>query len=118
MKISRREAMKLFASSIPAYYASHTLSMAADNVPAIPPAPVVIPAPPGFGVADGPFKPNWESLAANYQVPDWYRDAKFGIWAHWGPKDVASKGRSRASGGRGGRQRRSPVGGEAKGTPL
>jgi len=19
-----------------------------------------------------------------YQIPDWYRDAKFGIWAHWG----------------------------------
>ena len=34
-------------------------------------------------VASGPFKPTWQSLE-NYQVPDWFRDAKFGIWAHWG----------------------------------
>jgi alpha-L-fucosidase len=31
----------------------------------------------------GKFEPNWDSLQ-QYQVPDWYRDAKFGIWAHWG----------------------------------
>jgi alpha-L-fucosidase len=34
-------------------------------------------------IADGPFKPEWTSLTA-YQTPDWFRDAKFGIWAHWG----------------------------------
>jgi alpha-L-fucosidase len=34
-------------------------------------------------IADGPFKPEWASLAA-YQTPEWFRDAKFGIWAHWG----------------------------------
>jgi alpha-L-fucosidase len=31
----------------------------------------------------GPFRPEWQSLA-NYQVPDWYKDAKFGIFIHWG----------------------------------
>lgn len=36
-------------------------------------------------IADGPFKPDWNSLA-NYQTPEWFRDAKFGIWAHWGPQ--------------------------------
>jgi len=37
-------------------------------------------------IADGPFKPDWNSLT-NYQAaPEWYRDAKFGIWAHWGPQ--------------------------------
>jgi alpha-L-fucosidase len=34
--------------------------------------------------AEGPFKPTWESLASQYQCPEWFRDAKFGIWAHWG----------------------------------
>ena len=34
-------------------------------------------------IATGPFKPDWNSLT-NYQTPDWFRDAKFGIWAHWG----------------------------------
>jgi len=33
--------------------------------------------------SNGPFRPDWESLAA-YHVPDWYRDAKFGIFIHWG----------------------------------
>lgn len=36
-------------------------------------------------VAPGPFKPDWYSLT-NYQCPDWFRDAKFGIWAHWTPQ--------------------------------
>lgn len=34
----------------------------------------------------GPVQPSWESLAANYRTPDWFADAKFGIWAHWGPQ--------------------------------
>ena len=42
-------------------------------------------------VADGKFKPNWESLQ-QYQVPEWYRNAKFGIWAHWGPQCQAEVG--------------------------
>jgi len=36
-------------------------------------------------MASGPFKPDWNSLSA-YQIPDWFRNAKFGIWAHWGPQ--------------------------------
>lgn len=32
-----------------------------------------------------PFAPSWDSLAA-YSVPQWFRDAKFGMWAHWGPQ--------------------------------
>lgn len=60
---------------------------AASTMPAytLPPAPMPIEAPPGFGVAPGPFQATWDSLAS-YRVPDWYRDAKFGIWAHWGPQ--------------------------------
>jgi len=33
----------------------------------------------------GPFKPTWDSLS-KYKVPNWFRDAKFGMWAHWGPQ--------------------------------
>ncbi len=36
-------------------------------------------------IAPGPFTANWNSLT-NYQTPEWFRDAKFGIWAHWGPQ--------------------------------
>src|SRR6185312_7726955 len=34
-------------------------------------------------IAAGPFEDRWESLQA-YTVPDWYVDAKFGIFIHWG----------------------------------
>ncbi len=36
-------------------------------------------------ITPGPFQPTWKSLE-QYKVPDWFRDAKFGIWAHWGPQ--------------------------------
>lgn len=35
----------------------------------------------------GPFADNWDSLG-NYQVPKWYRNAKFGIFIHWGVYSV------------------------------
>jgi alpha-L-fucosidase len=42
-------------------------------------------------VPSGPFLPYWESLKA-YQCPEWFRDAKFGIWAHWDPQCVPEQG--------------------------
>lgn len=33
------------------------------------------------------FEPSFESLH-EYVVPEWFRDAKFGIWSHWGPQSV------------------------------
>ena len=35
-----------------------------------------------------PFAPQWPSLE-KYRVPDWFRDAKFGIFVHWGPQTLA-----------------------------
>lgn len=37
--------------------------------------------------AAGPFQANWSSLE-RYEVPAWYRDAKFGIFIHWGVYSV------------------------------
>lgn len=39
----------------------------------------------------GKFEPTWSSLE-NYQVPEWFRNVKFGIWAHWGPQCVEGSG--------------------------
>lgn len=33
------------------------------------------------------FEPTFESLK-QYSAPEWFRDAKFGIWSHWGPQSV------------------------------
>ena len=43
-------------------------------------------------IASGPFKPDWESLKAQYHAPEWFRDAKFGIWAHWSAQCVPEAG--------------------------
>ena len=39
----------------------------------------------------GIFKPTWDSLK-QYRTPDWFRDAKFGIWAHWTAQCVPEQG--------------------------
>ena len=39
----------------------------------------------------GPYQANWDSLLG-YEAPEWYRDAKFGIWAHWSPQCVPEHG--------------------------
>lgn len=40
------------------------------------------------------FEATWESLAANYKCPDWFRDAKFGIFMHWGIISAINENRS------------------------
>jgi alpha-L-fucosidase len=39
----------------------------------------------------GPFNSSVESLKT-YRTPDWFRDAKFGIWSHWGVQSVPRQG--------------------------
>ncbi|HPU43642.1 MAG TPA: alpha-L-fucosidase, partial [Dictyoglomaceae bacterium] len=36
-----------------------------------------------INLPEGPFEPKWESLK-NYKIPEWYKDAKFGIFIHFG----------------------------------
>ena len=54
-----------------------------DGVPMISPIPNLS--------GEGPYKPTWDSLL-QYDAPEWYRDAKFGIWAHWTPQCVPEDG--------------------------
>ncbi|MBV9085436.1 MAG: alpha-L-fucosidase [Acidobacteriaceae bacterium] len=54
-----------------------------DNVPLESPIPNL--------AGEGPYKPTWDSLL-EYDAPEWYRDAKFGIWAHWSPQCVPEAG--------------------------
>jgi alpha-L-fucosidase len=42
--------------------------------------------------AAGPFTPDWQTLAAGYHEPQWYKDAKFGIFIHWGVYAVPAFG--------------------------
>jgi len=68
--MNRRDALKLGVSALAGLYLSPLLGKSHIlNSPAF----------------KGTFEPNWDSLS-KYQVPDWFRDAKFGMWAHWGPQ--------------------------------
>ena len=71
--ITRRSALGILIAGAPAL---HLAKAAPDNAPEIP---------------AGPFQGTRESLKS-YRVPEWYRDAKFGIWAHWGPQSHAEDG--------------------------
>jgi alpha-L-fucosidase len=37
------------------------------------------------------FQPTWASLS-QFRTPEWFRDAKFGMWAHWGPQCQPEQG--------------------------
>jgi len=72
--MKRRQLLKHLGAAIPAA-ALTRYTLAADAL-----------APAGqAAIASGPFTPDFNSLAT-YQTPDWFRNAKFGIWAHWGPQ--------------------------------
>lgn len=47
---------------------------------------------PSIAGASPPIAADWQALAAAYRTPDWFRDAKFGIWSHWGPQCVPEFG--------------------------
>jgi alpha-L-fucosidase len=44
-------------------------------------------------IASGPYAPTWESIEQNYPgEPAWLREAKFGIWVHFGPQSAGESG--------------------------
>ena len=44
-------------------------------------------------ITEGPFQPSWESIEKNYPgTPSWLREAKFGIWVHFGPQAAGESG--------------------------
>ncbi|MGF7147009.1 alpha-L-fucosidase [Sphingomonas zeicaulis] len=45
-----------------------------------------------MGTAAGPVQANWPSIVDAYRYPDWFRDAKLGLWSHWGPQSVPEQG--------------------------
>ncbi len=56
--------------------------IAPPAAPAQTTTPAVVPTDPS-----DPFAPSMQSFST-YQCPEWFRDAKFGIWSHWGPDSI------------------------------
>ena len=46
--------------------------------------------PSDLSLAQGPYSP--DGSFESFQCPEWFRDAKFGIWAHWGPTSAIGDG--------------------------
>jgi len=76
--MNRRTALKLIAT--------------AGSVLTVPPLLRPLLAAPTSPVPTGPFQATWDSLVGNYRAPEWFRDAKFGIWAHWSAQCVPEQG--------------------------
>src|SRR5690349_7338769 len=96
MSYSRRAVLRAAAAAAPALWMHRTgaLAMGQTSVPSSMPAN--LPPKPTFAdaartIADGPFRGDWDSLKG-YKTPDWFRDAKFGIWAHWSAQCVPEQG--------------------------
>ena len=47
---------------------------------------------PPLKVAAGAYPADWKGLSQQYTVPDWWREAKFGAWAHWDPQSMPEQG--------------------------
>jgi alpha-L-fucosidase len=45
-------------------------------------------------IAPGPFSADWKSFTADKlkREPDWWREAKIGVWFHWGPQAMGRNG--------------------------
>ena len=41
---------------------------------------------------EGPYEASWQSISAHYRTPEWFQDAKFGIFIHWGVYSVPAAG--------------------------
>ena len=80
MKLTRRQALYLMGSVAPALAAPGGVRRAFAQTSST--APEVTP---------GKFTATWPSLKA-YTIPDWFADAKFGIWSHWGPQSAVGDG--------------------------
>jgi len=80
MPISRRAIIKNIALGIPALQLNPVTAFNTNKTTAERPV-----------IDNGPFDATRASLR-KYQIPDWFRDAKFGIWAHWGPQSAVEAG--------------------------
>jgi alpha-L-fucosidase len=47
---------------------------------------------PPLPVAPGPYSADWKAISRVYTVPAWWREAKFGAWAHWDPQSMPEQG--------------------------
>jgi alpha-L-fucosidase len=77
VKFTRRQAIQLFGAAAATGAAAQAFGQSAAQA--------------GIKITPGPFTNTRESLKS-YTIPDWFGDAKFGIWSHWGPQSAIGDG--------------------------
>ena len=85
MKLTRRQTLQLLAAAAPAFALRNAFSQTPTGNQG------QSPATPPLTITPGPYTNTRASLRA-YTQPDWFADAKFGIWAHWGPQSAIGDG--------------------------
>src|SRR6478672_8740039 len=80
MSISRRNILKSLALGVPALQLNPASAFSGSTI-----------LNEVNSIDKGPFEGTRDSLR-RYEIPEWFRDAKFGIWAHWGPQSVPEDG--------------------------
>lgn len=101
-----KSSLSILAAGLLAMSCSHMK----DTLPKLPPMPEVAASKPinsvpmgsiedfeevqlDIPITKGPFEANWESIEKNYPgSPKWLREAKFGIWVHFGPQSAGESG--------------------------
>ena len=86
MRLSRRDLARTAAAGALAA-AAGVRPARADDLPGDEPGAVQRQLAKVAAGTTGPFKPDWDSLMA-YRVPEWFQDAKFGVFIHWGVYSV------------------------------
>ena len=93
MRATRRDVLQMMAIAAQAVVAKGLRAASPATVPEVKAHPrgrVATSA--ERDLAPGPFEPTWHSLKSQYKTPEWFRDAKFGIWAHWSAQCVPEQG--------------------------
>ena len=79
MKLTRRQILRLMGSAAPAMAMQGSFGRLMAQTPN------------GVNLTPGKYQATKPSLKA-YTIPDWFADAKFGIWSHWGPQSAVGDG--------------------------
>ncbi|MGH9585381.1 MAG: alpha-L-fucosidase, partial [Acidobacteriaceae bacterium] len=90
MPITRRSLMGLLAAAGSGLLSKPASAFAQTPAPGSE-TPSDFEHPAGSAIPPGPFQGTRASLK-HYEVPEWFRDAKFGMWAHWGPQSAIEDG--------------------------
>ena len=91
MRMSRRKAVQMLAGMVPAIKLAQAFGQDAVPGPSTSPASPVQATIAAPQIEPGIFEGTAASLS-KHTVPDWWRDAKLGLWAHWGPQSAAEHG--------------------------